>query len=269
MSGWPPGARSLDHRVSRFPGLALALALATVVAAGCGGGGSPGSPADAGDAPPMMMVTTPVAPECLPPAGVSRSPRTIADVVALLNSLPRPVTLPCLLQGLQRPLRLNGSRSFISLQPATGARSPRMFLLLDGLIMSVVPEGVGSALLEFGQFVSEDRTLKAELRFPIVAPIQPEEPFHKALNPTSQLGGTTCRTCHRQEEPAEQIPYAQAYVSGALRPDPRTAVDFASLLHERQHCTDDSDRCRMWRALFDHGEVQPGEFPGRLPTIFD
>jgi hypothetical protein len=81
---------------------------------------------------------------------------------------------------------------------------------------------------------------------------------------------TTCRTCHAQEERWEPIGFADAYVSDALRPDPRSDVTLPSVLAERDACPDEDhgERCTMLRALFDHGEVLHREFPPTLPTIF-
>jgi hypothetical protein len=82
---------------------------------------------------------------------------------------------------------------------------------------------------------------------------------------------TTCRTCHALEERSEQIAYAEAYVSNALRPDPRTRVPLETVVEARESCPDDDlgERCTILRALFDHGAVLPREFPETLPTIFD
>jgi len=40
---------------------------------------------------------------------------------------------------------------------------------------------------------------------------------------------------------------------------------------ERTACPDEDtgERCAILRALFDHGEVLPRDFPETLPTIFD
>ena len=113
---------------------------------------------------------------CPPPPGVSARPRTIAETVALVNALPRPVTVACFLESLERPLYVNATRSFISLQPAVGNRSPRLFLMFEGMSMSVVPEGSGSKLIEFGEFVTPERTLKAEIKTPVVAEVKPDDP---------------------------------------------------------------------------------------------
>ena len=183
----------------------------------------------------------------------------------LLNALPRPVTVACFLESLERPLYLNATKSFISLQPAVGLTSPRLFLMFEGMSLSVVPEGSGSKLIEFGEFVTPERTLKAEVGTPITArsslAIPTARPWRAPL-PTRR--GTTCRTCHGQEERAEEIPFAEAFHSLALRPDPRTVVTLESVRAERDACP---DRGRG-RALRDApGAVRPRRgaaprFPG-------
>jgi hypothetical protein len=210
---------------------------------------------------------------CPPPPGVSARPRSIAESVALVNALPRPVTVACFLESLERPLHLNATRSFISLQPAMGARSPRLFLMFEGMSLSVVPEGNGAKLIEFGEFVTPERTLKAEIKTPVTAPLDPADPFNspKATSGVNAGMGTTCRTCHSVEERWEQIPFADAFVSTALRPDPRSDVPLDRVVAERQACADDDhgERCTILRALLDHGEVLHRPFPETLPTIFD
>ncbi len=216
----------------------------------------------------------PAARACRPPNGISARPRSIAETVDLVNALPRPVTVACFLESLERPLYLNATKSFISLQPAVGMRSPRLFLMFEGMSLSVVPEGSGSKLIEFGQFVSAERTLKAELGTPITGLVQPGDPYRSPLPTTvspSSNRGTTCRTCHGQEERAEDIPFAEAFHSLALRPAPRTIVTLEDVRAERNACPDEDtgERCAILRALLDHGEVLPRDFPDTLPTIFD
>jgi hypothetical protein len=224
----------------------------------CGGSGPP-------PVPPAPRL-------CPPPPGVSAKPRTIAEAVALVNALPRPVTVACFLESLERPLHVNATRSFISLQPANGPRNPRLFLMFDGMSVSVVPAGSGSKLIEFGEFVTPTRTLKAEIKTPVEVEVKPADPYLSPINTTGSNAGmsTTCRTCHAQEERWEPIGFADAYVSDALRPDPRSDVTLPSVLAERDACPDEDhgERCTMLRALFDHGEVSHREFPPTLPTIF-
>ena len=99
---------------------------------------------------------------CVPPDGVSGSPQTIDEVVALIDALPPPVTLPCFLESLDRPLHVEAAISRSSAQPAYWDRSPRLFLFIGDLVLTVVPEGSGAALLEMGEFVDETHTRKAE-----------------------------------------------------------------------------------------------------------
>src|SRR5437868_4300008 len=103
---------------------------------------------------------------CQPPSGTSGAPRTIMEVTALANALPHPLALTCFLEALERPLDLHAALSTVSLQPAPNPRSPRIFLFTGDVIMSVAPDGLGQSLLEIGQLVAPDRSLKAELKFP-------------------------------------------------------------------------------------------------------
>jgi hypothetical protein len=222
--------------------------------------------------PPPVTPDAEVAPDlapasgCQPGPGASGAPATVAELVALVNSLPRPLELPCFLESLARPLDVHANVSTISLQPAVGERSPRVFLFSGRLIMSVVPEGMGQALLEVGQLVTEDRSLKAELAFPITLPLAPADPFEHVRRGE----GTTCRFCHPAEERAADIPDAPAYVSGAFSPALRSQVSLERLREERARCdaTRELHRCAVLGALFDHGEVRWREFPAGVPTAF-
>jgi hypothetical protein len=213
----------------------------------------------------------PVLPRCRPPAGFTGSPRTIAEALALVNALPPPVTLACFLQSLDRPLYAFATYSVISLQPAVGSRSPRIFLFdgkAGGLVMSIVPEGMGSPALEFGQFVDDTRTIKGEIAFPVNAPLLPSAPYDKILSGRGMIG-TSCRFCHPDEQRAPDIDYAEAFISGAFRPNWRTKVEITSLLSEHRRCDPAAEpgRCAILSALFDHGEVVQRELPEIVPTI--
>ena len=89
-----------------------------------------GTPSDAAvadpelDAAPVVQVD----PRCVAPEGVSTAPQTIAEVVTLLNALPKPLNLPCFVASLARPLSLHAVNSPFSAQPAQGRRSPRIFI---------------------------------------------------------------------------------------------------------------------------------------------
>jgi hypothetical protein len=224
-------------------------------------------------APPAMDAADddPAPARCRPAAGVSTSPGSIAAVVELVNALPHPVTLSCFLESLDRPLLIDAARGSVSLQPGVGTRSPRVFLFVGQLILSIVPEGRGSRLLELGEQVGDNRSVKAELAFPIEEPLAPARPFDEIR----ANAGTTCAACHPDEVRATDFAYAEAsveaYVSGAFRPLPRTRVSVGSLADERQRCDPAAEpaRCAILGALFDHGEVRAQEFPAGLPTIFN
>jgi hypothetical protein len=274
----------LHRRFARRIEAAFCFALVAAPLAACNGS-TPNSAADGAfeGGPPDASAPEVPAPEalperrCFPGLGTSGAPASIDEAVRLVNSLPRPVSVTCFIESLDRPLRANATSSTISLQPAVGSRSPRIFLLTDKLIMSIVPDGKGRNLVEFGQFVSPTRTLKAEIGFPVVTAILPGEPFARirSVSPSGDPG-TSCRFCHADEEAAPAMngqlidDPSTAYVSSALRPDWRNEVPLDRVRAERAACDDavEPDRCELLGALLDHGEVIETKFPEEIPTIF-
>ncbi|HEY0712494.1 MAG TPA: hypothetical protein VGF45_07460 [Polyangia bacterium] len=230
---------------------------------GCDGSSNPPNP-DGGQndaAVDAVKVTR----TCWAPPGVSTNPVSISEVVALINSLPMPVTVPCFLETLDRPLTAMASRGVISLQPAFGSRSPRIFLLSPQLVMTVVPEGKSGTVIEFGQYTAPGRTLKAEIAFPVEAPLTAAAPYDRVRSTTT---GTTCRSCHRDEE-ALVIDGVEGFVSAALAPVFREVIDLVDVQAERRACDAKVEpfRCAVLGALFDHGEVREGRFPPEVGTI--
>jgi hypothetical protein len=216
------------------------------------------APADEGAPPP---------PRCLPPDGAPRSPASIAEAIDLANALPKPLSLPCFLESLARPLRVSATSAVISLQPARGRRSPRLFLFSGRLVSSIVPEGSGSALMEFGEFIDDTRTVKGEIAFPIEGPLDAGAPFRRIVKD----GRTSCSGCHRAETSAEDLGYPGGFLSGALQPQASTKVELGRVREEHRACNPalEPDRCAFFQALFGHGEVLPGDFAASVPTIFD
>jgi hypothetical protein len=188
-------------------------------------------------------------------------------MVALANSLPPPVTLNCLLESLQRPLHVTAVNSLISLQPARGRRSPRVFLASGKLVSSIAPEGVGRDLMEFGEFVDQTRTVKGEMHFPVEALLTESEPFRRIRD--ARIEGTSCRFCHADEQPAAAFGFEGGFVSAAIRPGFNTLVELEWLRDQHRSCDGraEPERCAFFRALFDHGEVRSWEFPEELPTL--
>jgi hypothetical protein len=252
--------RLLHHPSSPRP-LAFLLACASGLLA-CGEPASPpGEPA-----PPAAPAR-----RCLPGPGASGTVRSIDDAVKLVNALPRPVTVTCFVESLDRPLRLTATSSLISLQPAMGRRSPRVFLLGDGLVMSVVVDGKGRDLVELGQFVTGARTMKGEIAFPVAEELPPGEPYRRIRSDGMGTAGTSCRFCHPGEEPGPEVGGATAFISGAHKPNHRTVVGLDDIQRERQACDPAAEpaRCELLGALLDHGQAIETAFPDEVPTFFD
>jgi hypothetical protein len=203
---------------------------------------------------------------CAQPLPQQAAPRSVADVVALLNAAPKPVSLPCLLSSLARPLALYATNSVISAQPAVGRRSPRTFLFFDGLIASIVPDGPGSQLLEFGELRSDTRTLKAEIEFPVTETLSADEPFERIMFDDEK---TSCAFCHASEQRDESMPTTRAFISQALRPAPRERVLLTDLSREAEACDVEAEpeRCAMLRSVFLGGAPVDHEFPAPFSTI--
>jgi hypothetical protein len=204
---------------------------------------------------------------CVAPEGVPNPPRSILSVIDFLNAMPRPVTIPCFLEALPRPLQLYATRGILSAQPATGARSPRIFVFLDPLAFSIVPDGKGQNLLELGELQSTTRSLKAEIEFPLEEELPRSEPFERLMY-NDEI--TTCAFCHGSEELDPAIEFTDAYVSRALRPVPSEQVALDDLLAEHQVCDPEAEpaRCAMFDALFDWGDVVEWYFPEDMETFY-
>ena len=195
------------------------------------------------------------------------SPRSVVEVVEMLNAMPKPVTLPCFLETLARPLALQATSSVLSAQPAVGKRSPRVFVFMGPLIVSVAPDGVGRDLLELGEQRSETHSLKAELEFPITAELGPTDPYTR-LRYDDRL--STCDFCHADPSPAPELSYPYALISRAMRPIPRERVAIETLRVEAEACDHDSEaeRCEMLDALFDAtSQPSEAEFPATYRTF--
>jgi len=215
--------------------------------------------------PPPPTGRSPTA-GCRAPAGVSNSPHTIEETVTLINALPKPLSLPCFLESLARPLEISATNSLFSAQPARGPRSPRIFLFEDPNVMSVVPEGDGAPLLEFGEQRPDFRSLKAEITFPVETPLQASAPFANVIFSPPL---TTCGGCHAGEQQESVISGVPTFVSSALRPRPQELVSAASLEHELQVCDRavEPQRCAMLDALMGWGPVTDRAFPPQMPIF--
>lgn len=220
-------------------------------------------------APPVTPPVTEQMPSeedeaCATPLGVDGSPSTIPEALILMNSLPRPTTLDCFLQSLERPLSVYLTRSGGSLQPSPGARSPRTFIVNANLVMSVVFDGPAGETLELGYRTTPDRSVKTEILFPLQRDITLVGLFDRVV----EGNRTQCADCHAGEifTSHESFPDG-VYESSVIVPSPVLTVDLESLRAEDVACDPaaESNRCSMLDAFFDHGEVQPSlSWPGAL-----
>ncbi len=203
---------------------------------------------------------------CKPGAGISGSPKTIEDAVALINSLPKPVTVACFIAALDRPLKANLSSSTSSAQPAVGSRSPRIFIVIDKLNISAVPDGIGQDVVEFSYMVSETMSVKAELQFPILNNVLPQEPYSRIRYGTA----TSCGICHGVESRYTGITFADAFYSVAFQPQKGSRISLDSLRSENAKCnsTAEPKRCAIISAFLNRGSVQNYDFPSVMPFFF-
>jgi len=226
--------------------------------------------------PPSMPVTTPVEMPVVPPVeeevdpnapcrpanGVSGRPDTISQAIILLNTLPKPVTLACFLQALDRPLTLYMTKSDDSLQPSPGARSPRTFILNGDLEMSIVFDGAARNTLEFGYRPQSARSIKAEIEFPITADVSERRLFDR-VQVTERT--TRCGACHVGEAKEEFPGFPLGvFASDVIMPFDMDAVTIDSMKAEAASCDPAAEeyRCGLLSALFDQGEVVPGFLQG-------
>lgn len=197
--------------------------------------------------------------DCPPPDGITEAPRSIEEVVALVNALPKPTTLSCYLQALPRPIALYATTSTFSAQPAGGPSDPRIFVFADALSQSVVPSGPGAVLLELGVFTSPTRSIKAEIEFPVEAALLPADPYEQV-----RVGsGTNCGVCHLDEYASPDVTVTTAYASQALQPPPEDGVSLSLVRQYARDCDADAtpERCSILTGLFAHGDTTTAEFP--------
>jgi len=244
---------------------AFRLVFRVVIAAG---GALPSGIAHAQVATPLPIAESPHRPPCVAGVGVSAAPRSIEAVVALINSLPRPVTVPCLVEALAPPLNVFAMRSTTSLMVTMRPEDARYFIFFLPLIISVTSDGPGAELVELSEVQPGNQlSLKGELRFPIEQPVPVSLPFSRIANGN----GTTCaHFCHQHEARDVRIKYADAFLSKAIRPSSFHEVTFAFLEGVRKDCRSprESVRCGLLDAIFGNGRAVRTEFPEGMPVGF-
>lgn len=212
----------------------------------------PASTGDSDDAGPAW----PLPRTCPPPSGLG-SPATIEQVVELVNALPKPTTLPCFIESLDRPLAVYASTSTAGAQPASGPHNPRIFLFRGDLTMSVVSQGEARETLELSHALGDRRSIKAELVFPVESVLEPRAPYDQV-----EFGqGTSCGVCHGAETRVTSIEFATAWASDAFQDDPDQGLSLSFLRQSARDCDHQAEpeRCEMLDAIFGHGDLMPGD----------
>ncbi len=230
--------------------------------ANTGSGGSGAGPGTAEDESENPLGRA----RCRAPEGVSASPESIEEALALLNALPKPTSVACFVESLDRPIAAYATNSSFSAQPALSAQSPRVFIKFGQLWISIVIDGDSSNLIEFGYLLDDMRSVKGELEGPFTEPLAPSAPYDRVLFGV----GTICGVCHSLEEREPSVTFATAFKSLALRPVVESHVGLDELANEAQACdwSLEPHRCEMLSALFDGGLVVEESFPSSMPTFF-
>lgn len=205
---------------------------------------------------------------CIPGPGTTGTPRTVEEVVALINSLPKPVTVPCLIESLTPPLKVFAMRSTASLQFSISPEDPRFFIFFAPLIISVTSGGPGAEVVEMSVVQPGSQlSLKAELRFPVTEHVSDALAYQRIR---SGLGTTCAHFCHQHEERDWRIQHAEAFLSKAIRPSLRFEVTLNSLESVRSACRSPTDslRCELLHAVLVRGQATREEFPADMPVGF-
>jgi hypothetical protein len=185
-----------------------------------------------------------------------RSPTTFEGVVTLINKLPKPVSVNCFLYNYDHPLNIFAVDNELNAQPSGGPDSPRIFIIMDDFTVSVVPAGSGKDNIEFSKIVTEEKSIKGDLHFPIQQPIEYDDIFSGIVNETND--GTVCRLCHGQESQHLGLSYS----SNIIAPDENLRITKEDLRDEIRKCrTETTSRCTMINYIYSAGEVDDVTWP--------
>ncbi len=185
-----------------------------------------------------------------------RSPTTFEGVITLVNKLPKPLSVNCFLYNYDHPLDIFAVDNQLNAQPSGGPDNPRIFVIKDDFMISVVPLGEGKDNIEFSKIVSEGKSVKGDLHFPIQESLGDDAIFSNIVNETND--GTVCRLCHGQESQYLGLSYS----SNIIPPDENHRVTKQDLDEEIKNCrSETSSRCAMINYIYSAGEVSDIPWP--------
>lgn len=193
-------------------------------------------------------------------------PQNINELTNFINALPKPLNLECFVKSLKRPLMINATSSTSSAQPANGIHSPRIFIFKGDLIISIVPDGEGSTMLEYSELMDDTRSIKGELIFPISSAITAASGFARIINGNR----TSCSACHSGERLESTLNGTSVFSSVAIKPGASMDVSYYDIKYDHYLCDFNSmktARCNVLKALFDEGDVHQTTFPAAMSTF--
>jgi hypothetical protein len=188
---------------------------------------------------------------------------TTADLANAINSLPRPLTLPCLLAALPRPLAVGATTSEVSAQPAVGAANPRLFVQPGRLTLTLALAGQLTDHMETGEPTQPGFSVKGDLKFPVTNVVA-EKDFFAALVGTRGNGSsaTSCGTCHTQETMLRMVEGVPVFTSRAMKSAKAHLLAPGDIAALERGCapSDDTLRCRVLHALSWRGPWRDADY---------
>ncbi len=195
---------------------------------------------------------------CIDYAGEKNNPQSIKEFVDYLNDLPKPASLSCIVAKLKRPLLINATSGSRSAQPSNGPNSPRTFIKLGRLVISVVADGQSSKSIELGEILESnpDASIKGDIPVPVEVRLADTAPYDKISAYGEMLCGDVCHTGHTEViEEYDNLSFA--YASEIIKPGPSKDKPIEELKAIRDTCNaEDHSYCGLYKAIFDHGEVK-------------
>lgn len=188
------------------------------------------------------------------------SPKTIEETITLINALPRPLSLGCFLNSLKGPLGVMAVNSTGSAQPAVDNANPRIFIVLNKLVLSVATAGPGRSLLEFGELISGNESFKGELAFPVEGTVT----INQIMNQMAQTtNSSTCATCHGAERKVQHGNLGPLWASTVVRPNTAQQVLYPYLRAQASACNPEISphRCDILKAIYTKGQAVDVDFP--------
>lgn len=219
------------------------------------------APTESEKTPTASTVETSTVPTCTTPIGAPAQLTTIEDVVQLVNLLPMPVSQVCFIEAIPRPLKFAATASILSVQPANGSASPRIFLFSDSLVMTFNSSGTDhdSNTIELS-ILSGSSSVKAELPFPVTAPTTAAALYQSVARKDGQLG-TRCSACHQNEVQAPAPYPTGAFLSDIMEPAKGNDVPLEYVKKQVAGCAQQQDeRCRRLRAVLVNDQLVPKVF---------